>query len=72
MLSLQAHQHTETFHGTVIGENTYIGAGTKIAANTHVGNNVIIGANSFVNKDLKKADHTVWAGNPIKLIKHVR
>lgn len=71
-ITLGSSAYRETFHGTVIGENTYIGAGTKIAANTHVGNNVIIGANSFVNKDLKKADHTVWAGNPIKLIKHVR
>ena len=71
-ITLGSTAYRETYHGTIIGENTYIGAGTKISANTHINHNIIIGANSFVNKDLSNTDPTVWAGNPIKFIKHVR
>jgi len=54
-------------HGTVIGENTYVGAGSKIAGGIKIGNDIAIGALSFINKDIAEAG--VYAGIPAKKIK---
>jgi UDP-2-acetamido-3-amino-2,3-dideoxy-glucuronate N-acetyltransferase len=67
-ITLGSTAYRETKHGTIIGENTYIGAGAKLAADIHVADNVIIGANSYVNKDIDN-EYTVWAGTPAKFIK---
>jgi len=56
-----------TKHGTIIGNNTYIGAGSKIAADTKIGNNIVIGALGFVNRDL--TEEGIYVGLPVKLIK---
>jgi UDP-2-acetamido-3-amino-2,3-dideoxy-glucuronate N-acetyltransferase len=56
-----------TKHGTIIGENCFIGAGTKIAADIRIGDHIITGTNSFVNKDI--ISKGIYAGTPIKFIK---
>ena len=67
-ITLGSTAYRETKHGTIIGENTYIGAGAKIAADTHIADNVIVGANSFIKGDIKE-DNGIWAGTPAKFIK---
>ena len=51
-ITLGGHATRETEHGTVIGENCYIGAATQIAANTQLCADEITGAFSFINKSI--------------------
>ena len=51
----------------VIGKNVFIGMNTIIVKPLTISDGAIIGANSVVNKDI--IPYTIWAGNPINLIK---
>lgn len=60
--------HTrESIHGTVIGENGYIGAGSQIAANTRICNDVVLGTFTFANKDIIKPG--IYVGIPARFLK---
>ncbi len=56
-----------TLHGTVIGENCYIGAGSKLVANTQICDDVVVGAMSFVNKNITEPG--IYVGVPARRIK---
>lgn len=53
-----------------IGDDVWIGGGAIILSGVTIGNNVVIGAGSVVTKDIP--DNVVAAGNPIKIIKHLK
>ena len=67
VITLGSTHERVTKHGTVIGEDCFIGSGTKIAGATEICNNVVTGANSFVNKDI--LDSGIYCGTPVKKIK---
>lgn len=50
----------------VIGDNVFVGQGSIILPGVHIGNNCIIGAGTVVSKNIP--DHTVAAGNPVRVI----
>jgi len=52
-----------------IGSNVWIGCNAVVLAGAQIPNNVIIGAGSVVNKKLE--ENSIYAGNPIKFIKHL-
>ena len=54
-ITLGGTHKRETIHGTIIGENSYIGAGSQIAANTKICDDVTLGAFTFVNKDITES-----------------
>ena len=54
----------------IIGDNVTIGANVTIIGNIHIGDNVIIGAGSVVVKDIP--DNCIAAGNPAKIIRHIK
>lgn len=56
-----------TEHGTVIGENCYIGAGSQIAANKKICDDVTLGALSFVNKDILEPG--IYVGAPVRKLR---
>jgi UDP-3-O-[3-hydroxymyristoyl] glucosamine N-acyltransferase len=66
-ITLGGTHKRETIHGTVIGENCYIGGGSQIAANTKICDNVVVGALTFVNKDITEPG--TYVGIPAKKIK---
>ena len=51
-ITLGGNHKREIIHGTVIGENCYIGAGSQIAANTQICDDVVLGAITFVNRNI--------------------
>ena len=51
-ITLGGTHKRKTIHGTVIGENCYIGAGSQIAACTKICADVTLGALTFVNKEI--------------------
>lgn len=53
-----------------IGEGSWIGTHTAILGDVHIGKHCVIGANSVVTKDI--SDYCVAAGNPAKVIKHIK
>jgi maltose O-acetyltransferase len=53
-----------------IGDNVWIGGSVTILPGVTIGNGVTIGAGSVVTKDLP--DHVVAAGNPARIIKHLK
>lgn len=53
-----------------IGHNVWIGGNVTILPGVTIGNNVVIGAGSVVIKNIP--DYTVAAGNPAKIIKHLK
>ena len=67
VITLGSTHKRETIHGTIVGENTYIGAGSKIAGGVEVGDNITVGAMSFVNKNIFESG--IYVGIPIKKIK---
>ena len=66
-ITLGGNHKRETEHGTVIGQNCYIGAGTKIAANTQICQEVTTGANAFVNRNITVPG--IYVGIPAKFLK---
>lgn len=52
-------------HGTIIGENAYIGGHSVIFPNIVIEDNVIVGAMSLVNKHLTK-DGETYFGQPAR------
>jgi carbonic anhydrase/acetyltransferase-like protein (isoleucine patch superfamily) len=52
----------------VIGDNVWIGVRNLILKGSFIPNNVVIGANSLIAKALT-TENSIYAGNPIKLIK---
>jgi len=63
-ITLGGTHKRETIHGTVIGENCYIGAGSQIAANTKICDDSTIGALSFANKDIDVPG--IYVGIPVR------
>ena len=53
-----------------IGKRVWIGAGSTILPGVTIGDNAVVGAGSVVTKDVE-AD-TIVAGNPAKLIRHIK
>ena len=54
-------------HGTIIGNNTYVGAGSKIAGGVELGNDITIGALAFVKTTI--LDSGIYVGTPVRKIK---
>ena len=67
VITLGSTHQRETIHGTIIGENSYIGAGSKILCGVNVCSDVAIGALSFINKDVKEKG--IYAGIPTRFLK---
>jgi UDP-3-O-[3-hydroxymyristoyl] glucosamine N-acyltransferase len=67
VITLGSTHKREEVHGTIIGENSYIGAGSKIAGGVKISDNITVGAISFVNKDL--TTEGIYVGIPAKIIK---
>lgn len=61
-------QRTNPPSPVVIGDNVWIGVRNLILKGSIIPNNVVIGANSLIAKALT-TENTIYAGNPIKLIK---
>lgn len=53
--------------GTLIEEDTHIGANSVVVAGVHIGKRCQIGAGSVVTKDIP--DYSIAVGNPAKVIK---
>ena len=53
--------------GTILGENSFIGAGTKIMPSIQIGSDVIIGAQALVNRDCLNPG--TYVGVPVRKIK---
>ena len=66
-IALGSNAYRETIHGTVIGDNTYIGAGAKLNPNITIMSHVIVGANAFVKESITEG-HVIYAGTPAKCI----
>ncbi len=66
-ITLGGTHERKTEHGTVIGENCYIGGGSQIAANKNLCANVTTGALSFVNKDI--TDPGIYVGIPARKLR---
>lgn len=66
-ITLGGTHKRETIHGTVIGENCYIGAGSQIAAGTILCDDVTLGAMSFVNRDVDEPG--IYVGIPIRKLR---
>jgi len=66
-ITLGGTHKRETKHGTVIGENCYIGAGSQIAANRKLCDDVTLGTLSFVNKDILEPG--IYVGVPVRRLR---
>ena len=66
-ITLGGTHERKTVHGTVIGEDCYIGAGTQLAANTKLCAKVITGALSFVNRDI--IEPGIYIGIPVRKLR---
>lgn len=66
-IALGSSAYRETAHGTVIGDNTYIGAGAKLNPNIKITSHVIVGANAFVKDNITEG-HVIYGGTPAKCI----
>lgn len=53
-----------------IGDNCFIGMNSIILKGTTIGNNVVVGAGSVVHGTFP--DNCIIAGNPAKIIKHIK
>ena len=53
-----------------IGKNVWIGSNSTILSGVTIGNDAVIGAGSVVTKDVP--ENCVVAGNPAKIIKHIK
>jgi len=62
-ITLGGTHERKTIHGTIIGENCYIGAGSQIAASKTLCDNVTLGALSFVNRDINEPG--IYVGIPV-------
>ena len=62
-ITLGGTHERKTIHGTIIGENCYIGAGSQIAASKKLCDNVTLGALSFVNRDIDEPG--IYVGIPV-------
>jgi len=62
-------KYKECVGGPVIGAFTRIGANSTILPGVKIGEHCLIGAGSVVTQDVP--DHSVVAGNPAKVIKHI-
>jgi len=51
-IALGGTHERKTIHGTIIGENCYIGGASQIAANIKICDNVTLGAMTFANKNI--------------------
>jgi len=67
VITLGSTHERVTIHGTVVGEDTYIGAGSKILCGIQICSGVAVGALSFVNKDIDTEG--IYAGIPAKFLK---
>jgi UDP-2-acetamido-3-amino-2,3-dideoxy-glucuronate N-acetyltransferase len=66
-ITLGGTHERKSLHGTVIGENCYIGGGTQIVAAAKICDNVTLGAMSFVNKDITEPG--VYVGIPARKLR---
>ena len=53
-----------------IGDGSWLGHGTVVLPGATIGRHVVVGANSVVRGELP--DFCVAAGNPAKVLKHLR
>jgi UDP-3-O-[3-hydroxymyristoyl] glucosamine N-acyltransferase len=66
-ITLGGTHKSKTIHGTVIGENCYVGASAHIAAGVQICDNVTLGVLSFANKDITEPG--IYVGVPVKFLK---
>lgn len=67
VITLGSTHKRVTVHGTIIGNNTYVGAGSKIAGGVELGNDITIGALAFVKTTI--LDSGIYVGTPVRKIK---
>ena len=69
MNAKERHSGREYAKPITIGNQVWIGGGAIICPGVTIGNGVVVGAGAVVTKDIP--DHTVVAGNPARVIRHI-
>ncbi len=67
---VERNSRREWAEPVVIGNNVWIGGSVTILPGVTIGNNVTVGAGAVVTRDVP--DNVVVAGNPAKVIRHIK
>lgn len=67
---VERNNRREWAEPVVIGNNVWIGGSVTILPGVTIGNNVTVGAGAVVTRDVP--DNVVVAGNPAKVIRHIK
>ena len=67
---MERNSRREWAEPVVIGNNVWIGGSVTILPGVTIGNNVTVGAGAVVTRDVP--DNVVVAGNPAKVIRHIK